>query len=655
MLFILTHSLLSPREPSRQALWGLTLLAFVLSLLVFAFLYGSSPVIYDADSYYHLAVAREYAQEGMSGPLKSIRGGLLATRFGDKEVLFHLFLEPFVSRLEPSLGGRLALALLGSSILTIVAHFSLRVVGNWGFLIPFWLLVGSSEFSWRLVRLRPELLALILILLALWVAGVRRYRWLIVISAIFALSYTAIHAFVGIFVILFLVNAWARRRWEWRLALFPVVGALIGLLIHPQFPDNLAVWWFQSIEYFRFKGLLDVGTEIRPNFTDVVVMVNLGWFLGLAILWRSTEVGEERDSGDDLWLTFGVGAGVFGGLYLLMSRFSLYFVPLATLWVLFEIYRRGRRWTPWVRLPWRGRVRSSLAWCVCILISLPVARAELHRYRERTNAGPDQVRIVDREAFGQAVPEGGHVLAPWRTTPIYMYYAPQGQYLNVLDPVFLAAADPEADRIQRAVFAGVEPDVPAAAVDGLDSELIAYPVSTGNPTLTQRLLGDPRVEVLHRGSHWLFQIDRSGSEALVGPWSIVPSGSSLPPGNSGDILGWDTYPRAVDANGKTIEGYVDAARVSTTSECIAFAHRLEVASETRVTYELAGSGPTVLWLDGEPVTQMRRGDGAVLGQGTELSLRLVAGEHLLTVLSCVDPESGRNGFYLVERENNAGS
>ena len=102
------------------------------------------------------------------------------------------------------------------------------------------------------------------------------------------------------------------RRWSWPLLLYPVLGAAVGLLVHPQFPDNLAVWWFQSVEYFRFKASLDVGTEIRPNFTDVVLMVNLGWFVGLAVLWRSTRVAQEPRRIDPQTLSFAVGAAAFG-------------------------------------------------------------------------------------------------------------------------------------------------------------------------------------------------------------------------------------------------------------------------------------------------------------------------------------------------------
>ena len=631
-----------------------TLLALLLYLAILALLYAPSPILYDADSYYHLAVAKEYAASGYERGLESIREGLLASSFGDKEFLFHLMLEPFVTLFEPAAGGRLALTLLGALLLTLIAHLSLRAVGTWGLLIPLWLLIGSSEFTWRLVRLRPELLALGLIIAGLWIAGVGRYRWLSLVAALFAHSYTAIHAFVGLFVVLSVVDAWMCRRWEWRLVVYPLVGALVGLVIHPQIPDNLAVWWFQSIEYFRFKGVLDVGTEIRPNFTDVVLMVNLGWWLGLAILWRSTEISGRPGESTRLALAFGVGAGVFGLLYLLMSRFSFYFIPLATLWLLFFLRSSARRWTPRVRLPWHGHLPTALAWALCILISLPVASAELRRYRERTAIGPDSARIADREAFGAAVPAGAHVLAPWRTTPIYMFYAPQGRYLNVLDPVFLAASQPHLDRLQQRIFSGAEPDVPRVAATELDSDLIALPAATGDPVLLQRLLADPRVEVVHRGSHWLFRFSADGAQSFMRDWKVVPPGSQLPSAVESEAREWEIYPRSSDPAGRAFEGYVDALRVSEQAECVAFARHVEFpqpAGGDRPRLELVGAGPVALWLDDALLVQVRRGSGAVLGRGVEIPIDLSGVDHRLTVLSCKDPESGDNGFYLVRRDD----
>jgi hypothetical protein len=633
---------------SGRPLWIRTALVFVLALGLFVFLYAPSPLIYDADSYYHLTIARGYAEDGFFDQLEWVRFGLLSEQFGDKEVLFHVALVPFASWMEPSFGGRLALALLGAGVLAIVGFLSLRAIGPWGVVIPLWLVVGSMEFTWRLVRLRPELASIIVLLLALWAAVQKRYLLLGLLSLVYALTYTAIHAYLGIFFLVFLGHAWALRRWDWKLCLYPLLGAGLGLLIHPQFPNNLVVWWYQSVEYFRFKGTLDLGTEIEPMRTDLVLLLNLGWLLGLAILWRASEkVSSKR--GSEASLTFGIAASAFGVLYLMMSRFSLYCVALTTVWLLFEIHRQGRVVSKRVRLPWRGQIPLVAAWVLCLLVCLPVASYELGRYRSRNSPGPDAARIVDRQEFSAALPQEARVANPWRSTPIYMYWAPQGRYLNVLDPVFLAASDPPVFAAQDEIFSGQEPDVPMRAAAVLESEYLAYNAATGDRTLSYRLMGDPRIESVYLGINLLFRIRAPESDPFVVDWQLAPGDAPLPPGVDEDLAGWPRYPLAESPELRALEGFVDGRRVIGPGQCLGLVHTILAEEPVDLRMELAAAGPSTLWVDDRKLVETRGGSDAVVGRGTVFPLALDAGAHRLSVLTCAEAPSRTAGFYLVNR------
>ena len=59
--------------------------------------------------------------------------------------------------------------------------------------------------------------ALGVILAALWAMARRRYWLLGVLSAMFALTYVAVHAYVGMCWIVVVWLAWANRRFEWKL------------------------------------------------------------------------------------------------------------------------------------------------------------------------------------------------------------------------------------------------------------------------------------------------------------------------------------------------------------------------------------------------------------------------------------------------------
>lgn len=644
--------------------------------------------LHDTDSAFHLAAARAYAQGDVPERFPPLRFSLLGDGFGDKEWLFHRALAPFTwdsSDPRTTLArGRLALAFFEALALTAVAVLALRFLGLWGLLVPFGLVVGSTELAWRLVRLRPELSALPLLLAAVWALGTARYRLLGALALVFTLAYTAFQAVLGLAFLTFLLRWWQDRAAPWAALLYPTLGVGLGLVVHPHFPHNLQVWAAQNLSFFELKDALAVGTEIQPNFTDVLLMANLGGWLGLLVLVRSTEPDPDPpqpaagDAGRHLADAFGVAAVAFGLLYLLMSRFSLYFVPFATLWLLAEIRRRGLRVGRWTRLPGRGRVPLALALGLALLVSLPVAWGELGRYRARTSGGPEDVRLADRDGLAAALPDGARVAADWGSTGLYLLWAPQGRYLNALDPVFMAIPHPERQQALARILEGSEPDVPLTAHATLESDFLAFSPIKQSQALLGRLAEDPRVEPLYRGFHHLYRFVPDRNHAFVLDWRVVPADVELPVTAEFDIRSWPLWPRAEAAELRALEGWVDADRVLRgAGECLALVRDVEGGERVSPTedvegtsrwvqgemaWELTPHGPTRLWLDGELRLDVRADLGSVLGQGVRFAFpshdtaeaaEAAAGatRHRLTVLTCRERDalqgtSGRAGFYL---------
>jgi hypothetical protein len=622
------------------------LAAFVLALAGSLVLHRGS-ALHDTDSYYHLAVARTYAQEGIVHELPQVRRSLMREGFGDKELLFHLLLAPLAGNLDPLAAGRLGLALAGALAAAAVAAFAVRALGWWGVAVPFWLFYASTELAWRLVRLRPELLSLVLLLAAVAAIGRGRDRWLGPVAFLYTWSYTAFQAFLGLAVLSFGYFSWTERRLRWPLLLYPLAGVALALVVHPHFPKNLEIWAVQNLEFFLRKGELDVGTEIRPNFTDVVLMVNLGWFLALAVLGMSARRDEELEPGTDGPLAEALGLATlsFGVLYLLMSRFSLYFIPFATLWWIYELRRRGRRPGAWTALPVRGRVPLALAAAVCLAASFPEAGRQLEQYRTRTALGPDAARIRDREALADAIPAGARVAADWGPTATLMLWAPHGRYLNVLDPVFMATPYPEFHRRLLEVLGGREPDVPAATASALDSDYLLYR-SIGGKALDLRLAGDPRVEVLHRGAHTLVRFVAAASFVL--DWRIAPEGVR-PFAADARPDEWPVYSPRPGARGRQLEAYVDAEREAPDAGCLGFVRELVTPEAARLDVDLAPYGPSSVWLDGRLVVEVRDDLGALLQRGVRLPLELGPGLHRLAVFTCEGAAADEKGFFWRER------
>jgi hypothetical protein len=145
-----------PAAQERASGWPAALALFAAAFVLGVLFYSRHPLLYDADSYYHLTIARAFAQDGLLHSLPWARFSVMHQGFGDKEFLFHVLLAPFAAMADPLAGGRLALALLDALVLASLGYLASRAVGPWGLLVPFGLVAGSGEVAWRLVRLRSR-------------------------------------------------------------------------------------------------------------------------------------------------------------------------------------------------------------------------------------------------------------------------------------------------------------------------------------------------------------------------------------------------------------------------------------------------------------------------------------------------------------------
>src|SRR2546428_849601 len=118
------------RVPART--WPAVALVFLGSALALYVLCAQFPVLPDGDSYYHLAVARAYAEHGVSYRPDWARFSIMHDGFGDKEFLFHVLLMPFARLADPTRGGVAALALLGALIAAVLAHGAMAALRRWG-------------------------------------------------------------------------------------------------------------------------------------------------------------------------------------------------------------------------------------------------------------------------------------------------------------------------------------------------------------------------------------------------------------------------------------------------------------------------------------------------------------------------------------------
>lgn len=573
-----------------------------------------------------------------------------ASRYGDFQLLFHLYLVPFVNGVDPQAGGGLALALLDGALFALLGFLGSRAIGRWGWLLPLAVYATTTEAALRLVRLRPELLALGLFLLAALFVARGRYRLLGVVAALFALAYSAVHAFVGLWLVLFVLWGWRERRWEWGLPLYAVLGTVVGLVVHPQFPANLDSLVLVAQVPFVDAAGLGSGTEIQPHTTRIALLSQLGFWCGAALVWLCRRPDPNGVPGDSAAHrdVFGVLAAGFGGLYLLHARFALYAFPFAALWLLWQLRARGETVGRRARVFGRS-VPTLVGVLVCAaLAARPLAlQAKLYTHRADESAAPE------RAALGAKIPAGSRVAATWRTADLLVFYAPTARYLEVLDPLPLYLANPTAAATLRRIFAGDEPDTPLALAEVLDSD--HWVISRGKPDEAEaivRLVTDPRFEVLHDGPRVLARVRPGANQDFVLDWRLAPTGTDWPVPGDLPTTGWPRYPRHPAPHLRAIEGFVDLTRVAPAKGCVRLVHEIPAGTLGSQRWELAAAGPTRLFLADRLVLAVPGGRGARLADAVAMELDLAADRtHRLQVETCAADRS--LGFYLRTAELSA--
>src|SRR5437879_727752 len=517
------------RVPART--WPAVALVFLGSGLALYLRCARFPVLPDGDSYYHLAVARAYAEHGLSYRPDWARFSIMHDGFGDKELLFHVLLMPLARLADATRGGVVALALLGALVAAVLAHQATAAIGRWGLAVPLLVFGGAADFMLRAIRLRPELLSLLLILLAIPLASRRRPVLLGVLACLYALGYPAFQAFL-------------------RLRDFTLLAA-----------------------------------------------------------------------------------AAFGLLYLLMYRFIIYAVPLATLALLRSMQAAGEAPGRFVRLPARGRVPFALAFSLCLVSAAPLARLGLGRMQAAMSRiwRPDM--RADWEAFARAMPDGAKVAAPWAATEAFVFWAPRAAYLNVLDPLFMAARDAATYRLYLYLFEGREPDVPLLAAARFDSEF--YADDGQYPFAKARLAADPRVAHLHDGITYLYRFLGGRNADFLLDWKVLPEGAPMPPPR--DLVADPAvplYPRAATERERAVEGYVDGRRLGAAAACIGFARAEDVDRPTRLVLEVSPYGSAEVYADERPIAAIPSPRAAVPGRGAVLSPAPDPGRHRLAVRTC---------------------
>ncbi|MCA9914602.1 MAG: hypothetical protein KC496_14720, partial [Anaerolineae bacterium] len=252
------------------------LVAFLLLSLI--------PGFVGTDDYYHSRIAGQIMEQGsLRVDFPWLPLTILGEQaFVDHHLLYHLYLAPWMQWggiAAVKVAQSLIFGAIALSFWSLLRDLQVRYALIW----TLGIVAVSSPFLYRMLMIRTQAAAVLLLLWMLHLLFRERYRWLVPLAFAFTWLYNGFILMPAI-AVLYAASVWvSERRIVWKPILYVVLGILLGLVINPYFPQNIAFILDHLGEKVDIAGSVRVGSEWYPYDTVQLLDHSLGAFLALGI------------------------------------------------------------------------------------------------------------------------------------------------------------------------------------------------------------------------------------------------------------------------------------------------------------------------------------------------------------------------------------
>jgi hypothetical protein len=490
------------RQAGGRWLQGLALYGVVFALC--ALILGAAPGFLGNDDYYHARLSAEILRQGrLALDFPWLPYTILSPAgFTDHHLLYHLFLAPWVT-LGGVTGAKLAAAAIGAGVF-LAAWGLLRQIGvRHAALWTLAMLGLSSPFLYRLLMIRTQGAALLLLILALTALFAQRPRWLLILAFAFTWLYDGFILILAVAGLYALAVGIVERRLAWRSVAWTAAGIGLGLVINPYFPQNVSFILAHLGDKVDFGGGVRVGQEWYPYTTGALLETSGGALLAFAAGLLRPSFGGRPARRRDVVETTLLLVALLTLFMLFRSRRFIEYYPAFGL--LFAAAAWGRhpidvaRWFPTVWGRGARWVRGAAAGGVLLgglLLAAMTVQATVQDARKTADPGRFAGAAVWLAAY---TPPGAPVFqTDWDDFTRLFYYNTHNTYLVGLDPTYLERADPQLWTDWVAITQG-DVSTPGTAIR---SEFgAAYVVSdTQHAAFAAQAEADPGLRLVYRDS-----------------------------------------------------------------------------------------------------------------------------------------------------------
>lgn len=441
-----------------EALAFAVLVSGIISIAIVQFW---TPTLFGADGYLHIRMAEFIKDYGLKYDFHWARYSVFAGHFADKDLLYHILLIPFVKfSSNIFLGAKLSAIFFGSVFLIIfflvLRRYSIKP------LVPLFLiaLLISGRFFNLFCWPRQMILVIGLTILGIHFLIKERYWPVFIITFVYCLSHVS-----GPYMFLYAlltesVRFLNKRRFNPRSLIVTVTAIAAAYLIHPNFPNNILVFYLNSImvPLYSVKWGLELGAEFFPISTRDYL---LGYpFLVLSIVLILLVAVFLRPKATLRTQVFLSHSAIFFIFSFLSQRYIAHGYPLILLSLASYIQDYSNEGvTPGESLNLKPLLYPGLAVFLALAVFFGVSA-----YKELRQGAAVQ-RFYDShyenvgEFFKQYVPKGELIFhTNWSDSQYFIGIDPDNDYLVTFDPIYMFSYNRQLYDLYRNVSFGREGD-----------------------------------------------------------------------------------------------------------------------------------------------------------------------------------------------------
>lgn len=426
----------------------LTILILILGVVAIFSVQFATPTLYGADGYLHIRMAEFLRDLGPRYDFHWARYSTFSENFSDKDFLYHALLIPFTFFKSIFFGAKLAAAIFAALLFfgfyLILKRYSDKAI------LPFFLMAFflSDMFLQAISRPRPISLVVLISILSVHLVIKKRHRLLFLVALLYSLGHITSPLIIIYALIVEIVRYIDKKEFYKKTVLAALLGVALGFLAHPNFPNNLHVFYLNSILvpiYTIKTGVLELGAEFFPLNTREFLLSYPVITIGLMLLVHTAISKRPKARFEtNVFLTL---SAVFLVLSFICRRYLLHGYPIML--IAFSSYfsdslADGKKITK------KAMVIASIA-----LLILGFNSYKGVRY----NALIARIFNTHYEQVGkfmeENVPEGELIFhANWSDSQYLIGLNPKNDYFVTLDPVYMYKYDPELYKLYRDVSFG---------------------------------------------------------------------------------------------------------------------------------------------------------------------------------------------------------